>query len=98
MLTLPAALFPLMGELAPLFFQPVWKHATVLLVGAIRAPGKRTVPACLRVMGLSQERCFVHYHRALVLMRRVLVRDPQGAYDPQAFLSTQRSTLRLCKS
>jgi hypothetical protein len=86
MLTLPAALLPLMGEFAPLFSQPVWKHATVLLVGAIRAPGKRTVPACLRVMGVSQERCFVHYHRAPILMRWVLVRAPQGAYDPQVFL------------
>jgi len=86
MLTLPAALFPLMGEFAPLFSQPMWKHVTVLLVGAIRAPGKRTVPACLRVMGVSQERCFVHYHRAPILMRWVLVRAPQGAYDPQVFL------------
>jgi len=86
MLTVPAALLPLIGEFAPLFSQPVWEHASVLLVGAIRATGKRTVPACLRVMGLSQEQCVVHYHRAPVLMRRVLVRDPQGAYDPQVFL------------
>ena len=37
----------------------------VLLVGAILAPGKRTVTAILRIMGLSQERHFQNYHRVL---------------------------------
>jgi hypothetical protein len=60
MLTLPAALVPLIVAFAPLFSKPVWNHATVLLVGAILAPGKRTVTACLRVMGVSQEQCFVN--------------------------------------
>ncbi len=65
MLTLPAELLPLVIEFAPLFSKPVWEHAKVLLVGAILAPGKRTVTACLRAMGLSQEKCFVNYHRVL---------------------------------
>jgi DDE superfamily endonuclease len=65
MLTLPAELLPLIVEFAPLFSKPVWEHATVLLVGAMLATGKRTVTACLRVMGLSQEQCFVNYHRVL---------------------------------
>jgi hypothetical protein len=65
MLTLPAVLSPLIVEFAPLFSKPVWEHAQVLLVGAILAPGKRTVTACLRVMGLSQEKSFVNYHRVL---------------------------------
>ncbi len=65
MLTLPAELLPLIVEFAPLFSKPVWEHAKVLLVAAILAPGKRTVTACLRVMGLSQEKCFVNYHRVL---------------------------------
>ena len=65
MLTLPAELSPLIVEFAPLFSKPVWEHAQVLLVGAILAPGKRTVTACLRMMGLSQERDFVNYHRVL---------------------------------
>src|SRR5687768_11997004 len=65
MLTLPAELLPLIVEFAPLFSKPVWEHAQVLLVGAILAPGKRTVTACLRVMGLSQEKRFVNYHRVL---------------------------------
>ena len=65
MLTLPAVLSPLIVEFAPLFSKPVWEHAQVLLVGAILAPGKRTVTACLRIMGLSQEKGFVNYHRVL---------------------------------
>jgi hypothetical protein len=65
MLTLPAALLSLLREFAPLFSRPVWKHVQVLLVGAILAPGKRTVTACLRVMGLSHETHFVNYHRVL---------------------------------
>jgi hypothetical protein len=65
LLTLPAELLALIVEFAPLFSKPVWEHAKVLLVGAILAPGKRTVTACLRVMGLSQERCFTNYHRVL---------------------------------
>ena len=65
MLTVPAELLPLMVEFAPLFSKPVWEHAKVLLVGAILATGKRTVTACLRVMGLSQEQRFVNYHRVL---------------------------------
>jgi DDE superfamily endonuclease len=65
MLTLPAELLPLMGAFASLFSKPVWEHAKVLVVGAILATGKRTVTACLRVMGLSQEQCFVNYHRVL---------------------------------
>lgn len=37
----------------------------VLLIGSILAPGKRTVTAILRIMGLSQERHFQNYHRVL---------------------------------
>jgi hypothetical protein len=36
-----------------------------LLVGAILAPGQRTVAAALRVMGLSDEATFQNYHRVL---------------------------------
>lgn len=65
MLTVPTELLPLMGAFAPLFSQPVWKHAQGLLVGAILATGKRTVTACLHGMGLSQAPCVVNYHRVL---------------------------------
>ena len=43
----------------------VWEWAKILLVGAILAPGKRTMTSALRVMGLSQERQFQNYHRVL---------------------------------
>lgn len=37
----------------------------MLIVGALLAPGKRTVSATLRVMGLSEEKHFQNYHRVL---------------------------------
>lgn len=65
MLPLPSKLTSLIVAFAPLFSKPVWPHVQVLLVGAILAPGKRTVTAALRVMGLSHERHFQTYHRVL---------------------------------
>ncbi len=65
MLTLPFELTSLIVNFAPLFSKPVWRHAQVLLVGALLAPGKRTVTSALRVCGLSQERHFQTYHRVL---------------------------------
>jgi hypothetical protein len=62
---LPKELIPWMLAFAPLFAQPVWELALVLLVGAIVAPGKRTVSAILRVMGLEHEPHFQNYHRVL---------------------------------
>jgi len=50
---------------ALLFSERVWEWVKILLVGAILAPGKRTVTAALRVMGLSDERQFQNYHRVL---------------------------------
>ncbi len=53
MLTLPSELTSLIVAFAPLFSKPVWQHVQVLLVGAILAPGKRTVTSALRVCGLE---------------------------------------------
>lgn len=55
----------LLSLFAPLFRNSVWASAQVLIIGAILAPGKRTVSALLRVMGLSQERNYQTYHRVL---------------------------------
>jgi hypothetical protein len=63
--TLPSDLTSLIVGFAPLFSKPVWQHVQVLLIGAILAPGKRTVTSALRVCGLSQERRFQTYHRVL---------------------------------
>jgi hypothetical protein len=65
MLTLPDEYNTLFAQLQPFFSKRVWKLALVLLIGAILAPGKRTVTAILRIMGLSQERHFQNYHRVL---------------------------------
>jgi DDE superfamily endonuclease len=50
---------------APLFSDRVWRQAQVLLIGAILAPGKRSITSCLRIMGCSCDRHFVNYHRVL---------------------------------
>ena len=65
MLTLPPAFTAIIVAFAPLFFNGVWRCARILLIGAILAPGKRTVTSALRVMGLSGERRFQIYHRVL---------------------------------
>jgi hypothetical protein len=68
--TLPADIIPsefiaTLAALAPLFSGRVFAHAQVLLIGAILTPGRRTVAAALRAMGLAQERHFQNYHRVL---------------------------------
>jgi DDE superfamily endonuclease len=50
----------------PMFLQQrTWRCAELLLIGAILAPGKRTVTSLLRIAGLSRERRFTNYHRVL---------------------------------
>ena len=63
--TLPSEYITLIQVFAPLFSKRIWKHLHVLVVGAILAPGKRTVTAVLRIMGLRQEKHFQNYHRVL---------------------------------
>lgn len=65
MLTLPDEYHTLFAQLQPFFSKRVWKLVRVLLIGAILTPGKRTVTAILRTMGLSQEKHFQNYHRVL---------------------------------
>ena len=62
---LPEAIILVLAPFAPLFSHRVWLHAQVLLVGAMLAPGARTVTAALRVMGLAAERHFTNSHRVL---------------------------------
>jgi len=65
MLTLSREYLTLISAFAPVFTNRVWQHVQVLLIGAILAPGKRTVTAALRVMGLSDGKHFQTYHRVL---------------------------------
>jgi DDE superfamily endonuclease len=62
---LPDAIILVLAPFAPLFSHRVWLHAQVLLLGAMLAPGARTVTTALRVMGLAAERRFTNYHRVL---------------------------------
>jgi hypothetical protein len=63
--TLPPAMLALLAPFAPLFGRRVWPSAVVLVVGTLLAPGKRTVTAALRVLGLAHTRRFERYHRVL---------------------------------
>jgi hypothetical protein len=63
--TLPPEFTSIILSFAPLFGHCVWERAQILLMGAMLAPGKRTVTSALRVMGLSAERHFQNYHRVL---------------------------------
>jgi len=62
---LPTEVETVLTPFASLFSCRVWPRAQVLLIGAILAPGKRTVSQILRVMGLCQEPHFQNYHRVL---------------------------------
>lgn len=62
---LPTRFAAVILAFAPLFVHRSWQHARVLLVGAILAPGRRTVASVLRITGRSRERRFVNYHRVL---------------------------------
>lgn len=63
--SLPPEMIVVLAPFAQLFSDRVWRHAQVLVLGAILAPGKRTVSSCLRVMGLAWEGHFTNYHRVL---------------------------------
>ncbi len=63
--TLPPAMLRLLMPFAPHFSRRVWPHAVMLIVGTLLAPGRRTVTAALRAMGLDQQRRFERYHRVL---------------------------------
>jgi DDE superfamily endonuclease len=65
MLHLPRPILKVLHPFTAVFRERTWEHAQVLLVGAILAPGPRTVTAALRIMGLSHEPHFQNYHRVL---------------------------------
>lgn len=63
--TLPKSYFTLLSHFRSHFSNPIWKLTLVMLIGAILAPNKRTVTACLRIVGLHGEKRFLKYHRVL---------------------------------
>jgi len=52
-LTLPPDIIAILAPFAPVFSRPVWRHALVLMVGAILAPGACMINSVLRVLGLD---------------------------------------------
>jgi hypothetical protein len=65
MCDLPATIIRVLRPFEPVFSGRVWPWATALLIGAILAPGPRTVAAALRALGLQADRPFQNYHRVL---------------------------------
>jgi DDE superfamily endonuclease len=63
--TVPSRLAVWMEPFSDGFTAPTWQHVLVLISGAILSPGRRTVAAALRVMGLDQAPTFTNYHRVL---------------------------------
>jgi len=62
---LPPRFVPVIVAFSGLFHQRTWRHACALLLGAMLAPGARTVTSVLRVLGPARERRWVNYHRVL---------------------------------
>src|SRR3954462_8872543 len=62
---MPEVLAAWMRPFRGYFTNAVWRHALVLVAGALLAPGRRTVTAALRVMGLEQAPGFAVHHRVL---------------------------------
>ena len=60
-----AEIIQLVSFFATAFTAPTFAKALVLLYGTILAPGRRTVAAALRAMGLADDKCFIKYHRVL---------------------------------
>lgn len=79
--SVPEVLAARLRPFAPCFTAAVWRHALVLVAGTVLTPGRRTVTAALRVMGLDQATGFAVYHRVLstgrwssrLLARRLLL-------------------------
>jgi hypothetical protein len=65
MLTLPKRIIQVLRHFEEVFSERVWEWVKVLLIGAILAPGERTVAAVWRVMGQENEKQFQNYHRVL---------------------------------
>jgi hypothetical protein len=47
------------------FTAPSWEHVLILVMGALLAPGKRTVTSCLRMTGRAEAANFASYHQIL---------------------------------
>jgi hypothetical protein len=78
----PEVLVAWMRPFRGYFTAAAWRHALALVAGTLLAPGRRTVTAALRVMGLERAPGFAVHHRLL----------SQGRWSP---LAVARRLLRL---
>ena len=62
---LPADIMLLLTQFAPLVSRRTWRHVPILIVGAVRAPGRRMVSSAFRAVGLAQVPTLQSYHRVL---------------------------------
>jgi hypothetical protein len=90
MFTLPPDYNTIIDCFKPYFTNRIWPQVRLLVIGAILAPGQRTVTAILRIVGLSQEVHFQNYHRVLnravwssLDLSRVLLRLLLDTFVPQ---------------
>ena len=65
----PEGLADRLRPFATCFTAAIWHHVLVLVAGTLLAPGRRTVAAALRVMGVDQTASFAVYHRVLSAAR-----------------------------
>ena len=63
MTLLPKWFTGILEGFAPLFSARIWPRVQLLVVGAVLSPGKRTVTAALRVLGLADDPAFGTFHR-----------------------------------
>ncbi|WP_223654188.1 transposase [Hymenobacter psoromatis] len=63
--SLPSEFLAVLLPYTGLFCRRVFAHAQLLVVGAILAPGKRTITSVLRIVGRQHARAFGKYHRVL---------------------------------
>src|ERR671927_799596 len=70
---MPASVPPVLAQwMQPFtrdFTTAVWRHVLVLVTGTLLLPGRRTVTAVLRVLGLGHTSSFALYHRVLSTAR-----------------------------
>ena len=65
MALLPKWFTGVLHRFAPLFSARIWPQVQLLVVGALLSPGKRTVTAALRVLGMADDPRFGTFHHLL---------------------------------
>src|SRR3954454_17797608 len=90
--SVPAVLAVWMQPFGCFFTAAVWRHVLVLVAGVVLAPGRRTVTAALRVMGLDPQGRLGLYHEAWFAVYRRLL--SLGRWSSRAI--AHRLLLRPC--